>query len=149
MPTGSLVSHRPALAVLGLGALALCVVGVALLAAPAREAAPPVFVEPAAPPAPLPAVTEIVGTAECLPHRGVAPGQPTTMECAFGVKADDGTRYAVDLAGAGEGAMVDFQIGKRVRISGTMVPVEVLSSDHWRIYDIRGILRVEAVEYLR
>jgi hypothetical protein len=131
-----------------LGALALCVVGIALLAAPAREAAPPVFVEPAAPPAPLPAAAEVVGMAECLPRRGVAPGQPTTMECAFGVKADDGTHYAVDLAGAGEGAMMDFQTGKRVRISGTMVPVEVLSSDHWRIYDIRGIWRVDALEYL-
>jgi hypothetical protein len=44
--------------------------------------------------------------------------------------------------------MMDFQTGKRVRISGTMVPVEVLSSDHWRIYDIRGIWRVDALEYL-
>lgn len=141
-------SHKPALVAFGLGALALCAVGLALLLAPAKKAPAPEYVEPAVPSVPLPAMTEVVGTAECLPHRNVAPGQPTTMECAFGVKADDGTHFAVDLAGAGEDAAMDFQTGKRVRISGTMVPVEALSSDHWRIYDIRGIWRVDAVEYL-
>jgi hypothetical protein len=142
-------SHKPALVAFGLGAFALGVVGVALLLALAKKAPPASeYVEPAVPSVPLPRATEVVGTVECLPYRYLGPGQPATVECAFGVTADDGTNYAVDLAGAGEGAMMAFQAGKRVRISGTMVPVEALSSDHWRVYDIRGVWQADAVEYL-
>lgn len=81
----------------------------------------------------------LTGETVCLPHRDTR--GPQTMECAYGVRLDDGTHYAVDLTLMSQGPM-DFQIGKRMTASGVVTPIERLSSDHWRTYDVKGIFSV-------
>jgi hypothetical protein len=64
-----------------------------------------------------------------------------TMECAFGVKADDGNYYAINF-GASADAMEQFQSGARVTANGFFVPIEALSTEQWSNYAIRGIFTV-------
>lgn len=87
---------------------------------------------------PTPQPMVLSGVFECLPHRGDG---PTTMECAFGVRADDGRYYAVNF-GASAGAMERFMAGERMQAEGFFVPQEALSTDQWAKYDIRGIFTV-------
>ncbi|HEY1037119.1 MAG TPA: hypothetical protein VGE62_00890 [Candidatus Paceibacterota bacterium] len=76
----------------------------------------------------------------CLPKKNA--GGIQTMECALGLKADNGAYYALDLTGlAGKDAILSFATGTRIKVSGTLVPVEALSSNVWQTYNIKGIIR--------
>lgn len=79
------------------------------------------------------------GEVTCLPHVGDG---PHTMECAYGLKTDVGEYYALDLAALTmpEGTMPET--GDRISANGTVTPIEMVSSDHWRTYDIEGIFSV-------
>jgi len=83
----------------------------------------------------------ISGEYECLPPRG---GGPSTTECAFGIKTDDGTHYAVNFGQSGE-AMELFQAGAHIKAHGFLVIREALSTDHWDAYDMKGIFTVTEV----
>jgi hypothetical protein len=78
------------------------------------------------------------GEVVCLPHVGDG---PTTMECAYGLKTDAGEYYALDLALLSQ-EHAPLETGERVSANGMVTPVEMLSSDHWRTYDIEGIFSV-------
>jgi hypothetical protein len=122
------------------GALALIVLGAAAL-----------FLFPKAPPKSDASLTPVGGQAEepqrvsltgtfvCLRH--VDTEGPQTMECAFGIKLDDGTYYAVDFALMSQMAP-NIPTGKRFSASGVLTPIERLSTDHWRKYPIKGIFSV-------
>ncbi len=88
------------------------------------------------------ALSEVTLTGEttCLPKKGDG---PHTMECAIGLKADDGKHYAMDLSAIStiEGF---WDTGKHITIEGTLVPVVMLSTDHWQTYDIEGVIRVRS-----
>lgn len=90
----------------------------------------------------LPHMASIEGVTECLPH-ATADG-PQTMECAFGLQTDTGAHYAVDLQKIENGAL-QFQTGKRVRIEGTVVPKDQLSTTAWDSYPIEGIIAATAI----
>ncbi len=61
------------------------------------------------------ATTTVTGEYVCLPHRNTS--GPTTMECAFGIRADNGNNYGLDLSGIGiMGSGV--ATGDRIRIQG-------------------------------
>jgi hypothetical protein len=79
------------------------------------------------------------GEVVCLPH--VDTGGPTTLECALGLKTDVGEHYALDLAAMSQ-AQPGLNTGERISANGLITPVEMLSSDHWRKYDIEGIFSV-------
>lgn len=81
---------------------------------------------------------KLTGESVCLPHKN--PGEMQTMECAYGLQADD-KYYALDLGSF----MMDFETGKTMTIEGTFVPLEALSSDQWQKYDVEGIVTVAAV----
>ncbi len=81
----------------------------------------------------------ISGTYTCLPH--IDTTGPQTMECAFGIKADDGTYYAVNF-GQSADAMQLFQSGAHVRAEGFLVIREALSSDHWAKYNMKGVFTI-------
>lgn len=86
------------------------------------------------------------GTQVCLPHADTE--GPQTLECALGMKTDAGEYYALDFGTLPEGipALTD---GDRFSVTGLITPVEMLSSDHWKKYDIEGILSVtESVKKL-
>lgn len=94
------------------------------------------------PPLGEPIETTLVGEYLCLPH--TEQGDFQTMECALGMKADDGAYYALDLSALpGAGADFNFETGTRIRVRGLLVPIEQISSDLWRIYPVRGIMRVD------
>ena len=74
-----------------------------------------------------------------LPHKNTDGMQ--TMECAFGLKTDDGKYYALNF-GQGPDATASFSTGKRLTTSGTFTPVETLSAVPCQNYPVIGILTV-------
>ncbi len=79
------------------------------------------------------------GTYTCLPHAETS--GPQTMECAFGLKTDDGDYYAVNF-GASANAATQFQSGAHIRAEGNVVIKEALNSDQWQKYNMKGIFTV-------
>lgn len=79
------------------------------------------------------------GTYTCLPHMDTT--GPQTTECAFGIKADDGSYYAVNF-GESADAIELFQSGEYVRAEGFLIIKEALSSDQWAKYNMKGIFTI-------
>lgn len=79
------------------------------------------------------------GTYVCLPHLDTT--GPQTMECAFGLKADDGLYYAVNF-GQSANAMTLFQSGAHITADGFVVIKEALNTDQWEKYNMKGIFTV-------
>lgn len=78
------------------------------------------------------------GTQVCLPHKDTT--GPQTLECAIGMKTDGGEYYALDLEAAANTSVMEG--GKRFTASGTITPIELLSSDQWQKYQVSGIFSV-------
>jgi hypothetical protein len=85
--------------------------------------------------------TTLTGEQTCLPHKDTS--GPQTLECAIGLKADDGAYYSMDLSKVNNGLGIDTS--KRIRVTGLLTPVEALSSDHWQKYDMKGIISVDSI----
>lgn len=79
------------------------------------------------------------GEVVCLPHADTS--GPTTMECAYGLKTDVGEYYALDLTLMSQ-QHVPLETGERISANGTVTPIELLSTDHWKKYAIEGIFSV-------
>jgi hypothetical protein len=79
------------------------------------------------------------GEVVCLPHADTS--GPTTMECAYGLRTDVGEHYALDLNLMSQEA-APLETGERITANGLITPIEMLSSDHWKTYDIEGIFSV-------
>lgn len=95
------------------------------------------------PDAGLPRNMAVVGSFICLPHKNA--GEMVTLECAYGIKSDTGEIYALDLAILAVDERTKIESGQHVQVTGSMVPVEALSSDHWQKYDMKGILQAKTV----
>ena len=79
----------------------------------------------------------LIGIPECLPHRDQT--GPQTLECAFGIKLDDGTYYGLDMSDIPG----DYQSHEGyISVHGMLTPIEMLSSDWWQQYDVKGIMKV-------
>ncbi|MFA6315566.1 MAG: hypothetical protein WC648_04340 [Candidatus Paceibacterota bacterium] len=87
--------------------------------------------------------TTVSGQFTCLPHKDTS--GPQTEECAFGLRDNSGKHYALDLSGVDVSAF-DFPMDRPYEVTGSFVPIEVISSDMWRLYDVIGILRVSSYE---
>jgi hypothetical protein len=112
----------------------------------------PISVPPVAIPQQTPLGTPVTpgkatlqGEYVCLPHRDTK--GPQTLECALGVKAQDGNYYSLDMSAVTFPAGM-INTGDAISVEGNLVPVEALSTDHWQKYNIKGIVRVESVEKL-
>ncbi len=81
----------------------------------------------------------LAGEVVCLPK--IDTGGPTTLECALGLKTDAGEHYALDLAVMSQ-EQPGLNTGERISASGLITPIEMLSSDHWKKYDVEGIFSV-------
>ncbi len=90
--------------------------------------------------------TSVDGTFSCLPHKDTS--GPVTLECAYGIKTEIGRHYALDTSLLSQTAMATLESGSKVQVTGTMVPVEALSSNQWAKYDIIGIIQVTKVQKL-
>jgi hypothetical protein len=75
------------------------------------------------------------GTLACLPHKNASSGQPQTLECAIGLKTDDGRYYGLtDLPKNAD--MTPFT--KHITVSGDVTPPAANAS-----YDTRGDIKVK------
>lgn len=83
----------------------------------------------------------LTGEYTCLPHRDTS--GPVTLECAFGIKSDNGFFYALDSSPAESGTI---QTGQRISVEGNLVPIEAISSNIGRIYNIKGVMQVKKIE---
>ncbi len=92
----------------------------------------------------IPVEITLEGEYVCLPHRDQS--VPVTLECAFGMRADDGSYYALDAGAIPSSVMQVLPIGQRVRVSGLLVPIEQISTNTWQKYDIEGIMKVKTLE---
>jgi hypothetical protein len=86
-----------------------------------------------------PRTATLSGTYTCLPHLNTS--GPQTMECAFGLKTDQGDYYAVNFGASGD-AMSQFMSGEHIRAEGFIVIKEALSSDQWQKYNMKGIFTI-------
>lgn len=83
------------------------------------------------------------GSIACLPYKEKAGTQ--TLECALGLKADDDFYYALDTSNI-QNELWMPPVNERYKISGRFTPPEVLSSDYWYKYDIKGIITIEKID---
>ena len=79
----------------------------------------------------------------CLPSKKT--DGPVTLECALGMLADNGSYFALDTQALDPNVAM-IPTGSRIRVEGTVVLAEALSSDHWKKYNIAGVIRVEVFE---
>lgn len=77
------------------------------------------------------------GEIVCLPHANVAPGQPVTMECAFGLQVDSGLYFGLNFAAMS--MMYMPEAGQRVVLQGRLVEPEDAK------YDIQGTILVTSI----
>lgn len=84
------------------------------------------------------------GSYSCLPHKDT--GGPQTMECAFGMKGDNGLFYALDTSILQSTSIVDVKTGDAISVEGVFIPIEELSTNQWLKYDIKGIIRVNTLK---
>lgn len=93
-----------------------------------------------------PYTATLTGYYECLPHTDSS--VPQTDECVYGMRTDDGEYYALDFSSLPE-ETIKLIDGERVSGTGTVTPIEMLSTDQWKKYPIKGILSVsEPLEIL-
>lgn len=86
----------------------------------------------------------IMGTTTCLPHHDTT--GPTTMECAFGLKAESGEYYALDTQDLAAVSVAAAQTTESpVIVTGDVTPIEALSTDQWQKYNIVGVIRVSSI----
>lgn len=88
----------------------------------------------------------LTGEMTCLPHADTK--GPQTLECAIGMKTDVGEYYALDFSLMPD-ERPDIQSGDRFTATGLITPIEMLSNDQWKKYDVQGIFSVtDTVERL-
>jgi hypothetical protein len=90
---------------------------------------------PSEPATQQPTSVNVKGNVTCLPHKNVEPDQPQTLECALGLKAEDGTYYG--LTGASN-QITSTPMDKKVQVGGT-----ITNPDSNNVYDIKGSIKVE------
>lgn len=84
----------------------------------------------------------LTGTYTCLPKTDT--GDPVTMECAFGLKTDEGY-YSLDLSSILTENYPALYGNEKISVEGVLMPKEMLSSDRWKIYDVVGVISVDKV----
>jgi len=92
----------------------------------------------------VPIEVSLAGEYLCLPHRDT--DGPQTLECALGLKTNEGNYYALDFDDLLRSGEIDFGTGTRIVVSGQLVPIEQISSDQWQRYAIEGIIKVETAQ---
>lgn len=79
----------------------------------------------------------IIGEFVCLPHADI--GEQLTLECAYGLKTDDGSYYALDLSKF-PGTPWPTPTGQRISVQATRMSDEEVRQHGWQKYDIKGVL---------
>ncbi|OHA32915.1 MAG: hypothetical protein A2928_04480 [Candidatus Taylorbacteria bacterium RIFCSPLOWO2_01_FULL_45_15b] len=64
----------------------------------------------------------------------------SAAECVSGLRTTATDEYALHFDNFPRGVSKEIEINTRIRVSGTLVAIELISSDHWRKYGIKGII---------
>lgn len=83
--------------------------------------------------------TMLQGEIVCLPHKDTS--GPQTMECAYGIKTENGDHYVLDT-GMMTTVPTGYDTGDVISANGIITPIERLSTDQWMKYDVKGIFSV-------
>lgn len=94
----------------------------------------------------VPFETSLTGEYGCIPHKKTS--GPQTLECALGVKTVEGDYYSIDTSQLSQEFVMSLQVGQKIIVSGHVVPVEMLSTDHWQKYNLKGIIQAETLGVL-
>ncbi len=83
--------------------------------------------------------TTLTGEYTCLLHKDTT--GPETDECAISIKTNDGKYYAfnTNLLSSTPPTLAN---GDQIMANGIITPIEMLSTDHWRKYNVQGIFSV-------
>jgi hypothetical protein len=92
------------------------------------------------------ALLSVNGKYTCLPHKDTS--GPQTMECALGIQIDSGEYYALDTSAVQNSPVLNTGWDSWIKVTGTFVPAETLSSDRWQKYTMVGIIRVTSLAKL-
>lgn len=79
------------------------------------------------------------GEIVCLPKKNT--GDIQTMECQLGLLGNDGNYYILDTNLISQ-TPPQYDTGDRISASGTVTPIEFLSTDKWQQYQVKGIFSV-------
>jgi hypothetical protein len=90
----------------------------------------------------MPTPITLTGTYTCLPK--VDTGGPVTLECAFGLKTDEGY-YSLDMSSILTDNYPTLYGNETITVEGVLVPKAMLSSDRWKTYDVVGVISVDKV----
>lgn len=82
------------------------------------------------------------GTYACLPYKN--PDMPHTLECRVSIQGDDGFYYLLDTNFL-ESMLPEPEVGNRISGEGIFTPIEMLSTDQWQVYNVRGIFSITSV----
>lgn len=122
------------LTMVGIGAIIL-VIGVVLVARPDTNEN-----ESPTPTPPTRSEKTVEGEIVCLPHKDT--DGPQTLECAYGVKLDDGTYYAVADSDPNYTNIDGLPVSKRARLTGTF---EEKTSEQYQSVGVLTITKAEAL----
>lgn len=75
----------------------------------------------------------------CLPL--VDMQEPILLECRYGIKTDSNEFYALDFLLYSQ-ELPELEVGNRFTANGVITPIEYLSTDEWRKYNVTGIFSV-------
>jgi hypothetical protein len=93
----------------------------------------------------IPYSATLTGEYTCLPHTNTE--GPQTLECAFGLKTEEGLYYALDFNYFPEAVPPENLLtGESYTFTGTVTPAVMLSNDYWQKYPIEGIFSVKPGE---
>lgn len=87
------------------------------------------------------------GEYACLPNKPT--DGPVTLECALGLKADDGNYYALDMTEQDPTIRSVIQVGQKMEVNGNLLYIKDQNSWALKKYDIKGVLKVEKFKLLR
>lgn len=82
----------------------------------------------------------VEGEIVCLPHKNT--DGPQTLECAAGLKTDEGTHYGLSSKDSASPLTAAAGSKKRASVNGVLEP----ATDN--TYDIKGVVVVESYEFL-
>jgi hypothetical protein len=84
------------------------------------------------------------GVLVCLPHKDT--DGPMTLECAYGLKAGDGTHYALDAKALAPGAITALPTNKPVSVAGRIRSLSEIQGSSLEKYDVQGMIEVATIE---
>lgn len=87
-------------------------------------------------------MTTVTGNFNCLPIKA---GVELNEEgCVLGVKAGDGSFYALDISRI-QDANTDLKADDTIAVTGVLQPIAEVTGTEWQVFDIKGVIRVNTL----